>query len=106
VVIIYDQVSRLRQRQFVSQLDRGERLGCLWRIGTNMEKYPASDTLDCPPERTRALAAVRTRLTKLSTVQRHRLMNWGYASADAAVRSYVEPSLTAPSGFPFPDGVG
>jgi NTE family protein len=106
VVIIYDQVCRLRQRQFVSELNRGERLGCLWRIGTDMEKYPAPDTLDCPPERTRTLAGVPTRLAKLPNVQRHRLMNWGYASADAAVRSYVEPSLAPPSGFPYPDGVG
>jgi NTE family protein len=37
---------------------------------------------------------------------RMKLINWGYASADAAIRSYVEPSFPAPSGMPYPVGVG
>jgi NTE family protein len=37
---------------------------------------------------------------------RRRLINWGYGSADAAIRSCVEPSLPAPSGMPYPGGVG
>ena len=34
-----------------------------------------------------------------------RLINWGYAVCDAAVRKYVDPSQPAPAAFPYPRGV-
>jgi NTE family protein len=36
-----------------------------------------------------------------------RLINWGYAICDAAMRRWVDTSLPAPGGFPYPSaGVG
>jgi NTE family protein len=106
VSVIYDQVCRLRERQFVGELKNEQRLGALWRISTNMADYPAADKLPCPLTATRSLADLPTRLAAMPVALRHRLINWGYASADAAVRSYVEPTLPAPAGFPCPGGVG
>jgi NTE family protein len=106
VGLVYAQVSRLRRHQFVEELMRGERLGALWTIATRMTDYTAPDTLPCPFSATRMLADLPTRLAKMPVETRRRLINWGYASADAAIRSYVEPSLPAPSGMPHPGGVG
>ena len=51
---------------------------------------PAPGTLPCPFQATRLLAELPTRLAKMPIKIRRRLINWGYASADAAIRSYVE----------------
>ena len=38
---------------------------------------------------------------------RRRLVNWGYAAADASLRTYYDPSMPAATGWPFPkEGVG
>jgi NTE family protein len=106
VGLVHAQVSRLRRHQFVDELVRGERLGALWTIATRMTDYTAPGTLPCPFSATRLLANLPTRLAKMPTETRMRLINWGYASADAAIRSYVEPSLPSPFGMPYPGGVG
>jgi NTE family protein len=31
-----------------------------------------------------------------------RLINWGYAVCDAALRQHVDPGLSRPTGFPYP----
>jgi NTE family protein len=31
-----------------------------------------------------------------------RLINWGYAVCDAALRKHVDPALTKPKNFPYP----
>ena len=61
----------------------------------------------CPVEKTRVLARLSTRLVALDQSTRQRLVNWGYAAADAGLRSYVDPSLGVPAQFPYPEiGVG
>jgi NTE family protein len=56
------------------------------------------------------LAAIPTRLQKMPRDQQNRLMNWGYAICDAALRAHISAELqqklgiaiSAPTGFPFP----
>ena len=81
-------------------------LGAYWGIRTLIADYHVR-TLPAPPERTLELAATPTRLARLSLKRRHRLVNWGYAVCDAAMRAYVlpQPPAPPPPGFPFPDGV-
>jgi NTE family protein len=53
------------------------------------------------------LAAQATRLAALPQQRQQRLINWGYAVCDAAMRAYVDTNLPAPAGFPYPaQGVG
>ena len=106
VSIIYDQVCRLRIRRFVGELDGQRRLGALWRISTDINDFPANNRLPCSRLATTELANIPTRLSRVPVTLRRRLMNWGYAVADAAVRSYLEPSLEPPNGFPYAGGVG
>ncbi len=103
--LLNEQVGRQRKRGLVHELQTGQRLGALWTISTKMADYTAEDTLPCPDDAVAGLAAVRTRLKRVPIELKHRLVNWGYASADAAVRSFVEPTLPPPAGFPYEGGI-
>ena len=110
--LIDSQVRSLRKRQviggFVSDGDPHE--GAYWGIRSNIAKYGLTDTLDCPHDPTRALANTPTRLKALPLATQDRLMNWGYAICDAALRKHFAhhlPDGLAPANkFPFEHGVG
>jgi NTE family protein len=105
--VIDNQVRSLRKRQLVAALATRERKGAYWGIRTDVTRYPLADPLPCPLEKTLKLAGVATRLDALSAVVQERLINWGYAVCDAAMRAHVDPSLPRPAGFPFPAaGIG
>ena len=48
---------------------------------------------------------VGDQMKKLEAADQERLINWGYAVCDAAVRRYFDPSQPAPDAFPYPRGV-
>jgi NTE family protein len=46
-------------------------------------------------------------LKRLDAMVQERLINWGYAVCDAAMRRWVDTTLSAPTGLPYPaSGVG
>ena len=54
-----------------------------------------------------AVAATPTRLGKMDGAVQERLINWGYAVCDAAMRRHVDPGQPADGAFPYPEvGVG
>ncbi len=107
LTLIHSQVGRLRRRQVVGALASGRRSGAFWAIDTPPGSFRgAASTLDTPAAMTRALAETKTRLKKLDPATRHRIVNWGYAASDAALRTHAHPDLPEPPGFPLPDGVG
>lgn len=105
--VIDQQVRNLRLIQVVGSLDRKERDGAFWSIRTDIADYGLADALPCPAAKTAALAAIPTRLRRMDDQQQERLINWGYAVADAGIRRYWTPDAAAPAAFPFPgSGVG
>lgn len=105
--IILEQVGNLRKRQIVGSLADGERKGAYWGIRTNIADYGLSDTLPCPYETTIGIAEEPTRLKRIADDRQERIINWGYAVTDAALRRHFDSSLPAPTGFPYPaQGVG
>ena len=48
-----------------------------------------------------ALAEIATRLKRLDALQQERLINWGYAVCDAAMRRHMNEGFVAPDGFPY-----
>jgi len=100
--VIDNQVRSLRKRQVIGSFKAGARRGAYWGIRTEIAKYGLDDALDCPVDKTTALANTATRLKALSGEIQERLINWGYAVCDAAMRAHVDRSLPRPSGFPFP----
>jgi NTE family protein len=105
--VIDSQVRSLRKRQVVDGYEAGLRDGAYWSIWTDIDDYPAESRLACPYAKTLVLARTKTRLGKLGKTQQERLINWGYAACDAAMRAYVDPTMKPPSGFPYPEsGIG
>lgn len=100
--VIDNQVRSLRRRGLIEAYRSGQRDGAFWGIRTRIDEYPASGTLPCPAERTAALAAIPTRLARMELRQQQRLINWGYAICDAAVRAYYVKNAPAPADFPYP----
>jgi len=102
--IIDNQVRSLRKRQLIEAFKRenDEHDGTYWGIRTHIADYQLGDALPCPPERTEQLARTPTRLKRMDTVLQERLINWGYAVCDAAIRKHVHPNAAAPNNFPFP----
>ncbi|HYP21062.1 MAG TPA: patatin-like phospholipase family protein [Chloroflexia bacterium] len=102
-----NQVRALRKRQLIASYeapagDVNHRSGAYWATRTAISDYKLTDSLPCPPARTAQLANVQTRLGHLDKTTQERLINWGYAICDAAIRGYVDKTLPAPAGFPYP----
>jgi NTE family protein len=67
------------------------RRGAFWGIRTPFSKYPdRPGNIDAPARRTEELALVGTHMRGLDPAIAHRLVNWGYAISDAALRSYMK----------------
>ena len=103
--LIDNQVRSLRKRQLIDAFVSGARQGTYWGIRTNIADYKLSDPLKCPYDRTIALAETPTRLKRMDAALQERLINWGYAVCDAALRKHVSDKLSPPSGFPYALGV-
>lgn len=103
--VIDNQVRSLRKRQIVGAFVDGTRKGAYWGIRTDAADYGSALALPCPLDRTTQLAAIGTRLRRIEPDLQERLINWGYAVSDAALRRYHDPGLPQPPGFPYPRGV-
>ena len=106
-----NQVRSLRKRHLIDAYQRGDHTGTYWGIRTSFADYHLpDDPLGCLHRDPSPLAAIPTRLEKMPRDVQNRLMNWGYAVCDAALRAHISPELqqklgihiAPPTGFPFP----
>jgi NTE family protein len=105
--VIDSQVRALRKRSAIADFRAGRQKGTYWGIWTNIADYGLPSTLPCPHDVTLRVAATPTRLGKMDRAVQERLINWGYAVCDAAMRRHVDPGLPADGVFPYPAvGVG
>jgi NTE family protein len=105
--VIDSQVRALRKRQTIDGYKAGIRKGTYWGIRTNIADYQLPSAMNCPHAKTLALANIATRLGGLETTIQERLINWGYAVCDAAIRTHVDQQAPPPNSFPYdPAGVG
>ena len=102
LMVIDEQVGSLRKRQVIGSFVAGQRTGTYWGIGGHVKDYDLPDALPCPPEQTALLAGFETRLRTVDEVTQDRLINWGYAICDTAMRKHVVTGAPAPAGFPYP----
>jgi len=107
-----NQVRSLRKRYLIESYKRGDHTGTYWGIRTNFADYQlADDPLKCAARNPIPLAEISTRLEKMPESLQNRLMNWGYAVCDAALRAHIDAALqtkigiriSPPTKFPFPD---
>ena len=105
--VIDNQVRDLRKRQTVASYKLGLREGTYWGIRSHVADYGLGDPLDAPPKQTLRLAEIPTRLAELGDPDQERLINWGYAISDTAIRTWVDEELPRPDGLPYPSrGLG
>jgi NTE family protein len=106
------QVRKLRRKELVASAAPDRKVG-YWAINLPLARYqpedpaagdPHFEVLEVSDQGREAMARISTRLAALNREQQHRLINWGYALCDAALRRYI---LDAERGsFPYPGGVG
>ena len=82
---------------------RGSPPGFRPRVRPPARSRNLPDALPCPHSKTLSLASTSTDLSKKDPILQERLINWGYAVCDVAMRRYVDPSLKAPAAFPYPE---
>ncbi len=104
--LIDNQVRSLRKRQLIGSFEAGLREGAYWGIWTDISDYRLADALPCPWEKSQTIAATSTRLKKLDDAAQEKIIDWGYALCDAAMRSHGKIAAPAPLRFPFSIGVG
>jgi len=106
--IIYGQVGSLRQRQLIASFKapqgaRGWRRGTYWAVGSDVRHYQLAGALKAPIKRTTELARLPTQLRPFGKDFDERLINWGYAICDTAVRKHFDQPNEPPAVFPYPD---
>lgn len=117
--VIDSQVRSLRKRNLIDSFKRKaatgefEHSGTYWGIRTHYKDYElAEDPLGCAGRDPTSIADTPTRLEGLDDGLKHKLVNWGYAVCDAALRKHFSSALQAefgvtianPKGFPFAGG--
>ena len=104
--LVDSQVRALRSRQLMALFEQKERKGAYWSIRQDAAIYAGrSAALPCPIKRTTELALYPTRLAEMTDEIQERLINWGYAICDAALRTWLDAGLAQPAGFPYSRGV-
>jgi NTE family protein len=109
VNIVTVQTRALPKRWLINDMKRGQVRGTYWGIATHIRDYRL-ETHGCEPpllgdnQITRSLSRIRTRLNRFSANEQKRLINWGYALTDAAMRRHViKGKEIAPGKLPYPD---
>jgi NTE family protein len=91
VLDIMDHQKRvLRRRQVVAAFLAGQKRGAYWSIQTPLSAFNLENALPAEPDHVRELAAIPSRLEALEDTTQERLINWGYAICDAAVRRMLD----------------
>ncbi len=97
--ICTEQQRALRKRHLVAEFQNGARKGAYWGITTAIGDYGLADAMAQDSALSRAMRDIRTRLNPFTQEEQARLVNWGYALADAALRRHLTPTA-APGRWP------
>jgi NTE family protein len=106
-----NQICSLRKRELIDSYRRGDHTGTYWGIRTHFADYRLKkDPLNCANRNPAPLADIPTRLEQMPRDVQNRLMNWGYAICDGALRAHIGAAFQSKLGikivetkkFPFP----
>ena len=110
--LIDNQVRSLRKRQLIDSYVSNARRGTYWGIRSSFADYnrsagtaPVTDILRIGSYDSTPLATIPTRLERMPDDLQEKLINWGYAIADTALRKHCSSAapLPAPVGLPYPN---
>lgn len=100
--LIHDQPGSFRKRNLIDSFGAAARVGSFWAIRSKLSDYHVP-LIAGVPNRADWLASIPTRLTPLDKTTQEQLINWGYVTADIAIRTHVTPSAPIPQRLPYPD---
>lgn len=111
--IVTEQTRALRRRRLMDDLGANpgsrspnaapRKKGAYWRMKTRIGDFELPDAIAVDNEITASLQNIRTRLNRFTPCERGRLINWGYALADAAMRRHVLAPGALPGVLPMRD---
>ncbi|PZE11145.1 patatin-like phospholipase family protein [Pseudomonas sp. 57B-090624] len=101
--ILIDQTRALRKRWLIDDFTAGRRHGAYWGLDTKIGDYADSLMMAGDNKITDSLAQVPTRLSGFGGLTEGRLINWGYALADAALRTRAGLAIAPSKSLPVPD---
>lgn len=101
--IATDQSRGLRKRWLISRFNQapgtpGHARGTYWGIASDVEDYGLTDAMPVKHAKSQPLRRIATRLAPFDSGVDERLVNWGYAMADTAMRKWRADliAVTAP----------
>jgi NTE family protein len=100
--IATDQARGLRKRYLIDLAAARKQKVAYWGIDTAIADYGLPDALPANTAITQPLAHIRTRLNPFDAAEQGRLINWGYALADGAVRRFGPEAAGPPPSWPEP----
>jgi NTE family protein len=108
LLTVQRQVGALRKNQLIEAYRLEEnnelhRFGSYWGIGSWVSSYELNDPIEVDQAVADNIAAIPTRLAKISEKQQKQLINWGYVICDTALRKWVLTDDEKPNRLPFPD---
>ena len=103
IEILQDSLRVAPRQALLSGFQGGRHAGAYWSLRAATADYPADTCLVCPPARATELAALPTLFTAMPNELQERLINWGYAICDIALRSWFDEALPHPAEFPYRD---
>jgi NTE family protein len=101
--VAVEQQRALRKRWLIDDFKRGEQHGTYWGITTRINDYKLPNAMTHDTSTSGSLKSIRTRLNKFSTEEQGRLINWGYALTDAAMRKHILGPSVPPGNWPAPE---
>jgi NTE family protein len=81
----------------------GLKQGAYWSVASDLRSFGIDETLPYDRRYPYRMVNIGARLAAMDPDDQERVINWGYAVADAALRGYVDPTTAAPLGMPYPD---
>jgi NTE family protein len=106
--VIDNQVGSLRKRQIIAAYKdtTDDHDGTYWGVRSHVKDYGVADpilpaTASQPPDLVE-LAQTPTRLAQLEPRYQERLINWGYAICDTAIRAHIDQKIPKGS-LPYPN---
>ncbi|MBP8308718.1 MAG: patatin-like phospholipase family protein [Burkholderiaceae bacterium] len=91
-----NQALALRKRMLLEGFKQTDVKGTYWGIGTVIADYGVADAIAVGAQTSREFAEIRTRLNRFTPEEQGRLINWGYAISDAALRAHAPHLITHP----------
>ncbi len=100
--ILIEQTRALRKRWLIAEFEAGRKRGAYWGIGTSIESYADGTSPFQDTTVTNGLVSVPTRLAHFEDETQGRLVNWGYALCDVALRRRAKLGIPTATTLPLP----